>query len=87
MTLESASGEGLELPGLRVEMMGADSLTVKFDLSLTLIEKSYRLEAVMEYNRDLFEAETIKRMLEHLEVLLARDRGRAGSGAWVSCLC
>ena len=46
MILQNAPREMLDLPELRVEMVEADSLTVKFDLSLTLIEKANRVEAV-----------------------------------------
>src|SRR6185369_9022509 len=44
--------------------------TAKFDLSLGLVEAEGRLSGAFEYNRDLFEGATIKRMAGHLEQLL-----------------
>ncbi|MDG1462420.1 MAG: condensation domain-containing protein, partial [Gammaproteobacteria bacterium] len=44
--------------------------TAKFDLSLYVSESSSALSCIFEYNTDLFEANTIERMLNHFEVLL-----------------
>ncbi len=62
----------LELPGLHLEPFGVSGGTAKYDLTLTMAEGSEgRLLAELEYNTDLFEASTIRRMLAHLERLLS----------------
>ncbi len=46
------------------------STTAKFDLSLDVYEKPEGLEVWLEYDRDLFAAETAERMLTQWEILL-----------------
>ena len=59
------------LPGLALQPMDIKSPSAKFDLLLFMIEtENDGLSAMMEYNSDLFEPETITRMLSHLQVLL-----------------
>ncbi len=55
----------LDLQGLDI-----DTGTAKFDLTLSLSESKEGFRGAIEYNYDLFEPETIARMLEHLQVLL-----------------
>ncbi|HLG64306.1 MAG TPA: amino acid adenylation domain-containing protein [Ktedonosporobacter sp.] len=55
----------LDLQGLDI-----DTGTAKFDLTLSLSESKEGFRGAIEYNCDLFEPETIARMLEHLRVLL-----------------
>jgi amino acid adenylation domain-containing protein len=45
--------------------------TAKFDLTLFLFEEGDRLRGSLEYNSDVFEAATIRRLLGHFETLLA----------------
>jgi len=45
--------------------------TAKFDLTLELAEGPDGLQGVLEYNRDLFERPTARRLVRHLETLLA----------------
>ncbi|MBA2682591.1 MAG: amino acid adenylation domain-containing protein [Ktedonobacteraceae bacterium] len=59
-----------EQPGLSLEPLGIGSGTAKFDLSFDLLETPAGIEGVMEYNTDLFEATTIKRMLSHYIAIL-----------------
>lgn len=59
-----------EFPGLRSSSIDIDSRTAKFDLSLSITQGANELTVAMEYNTDLFDAETIMRMLEHLRMLL-----------------
>lgn len=61
----------LELAGLKVSTLPAHSGTAKFDLTLSLTETADGLAGFVEFNRDLFDADTITRMLEHFETLLA----------------
>lgn len=44
--------------------------TAKFDLTLYVVETSAGLEGNIEYNTDLFNADTIQRMIQHFERLL-----------------
>ncbi|NEP12787.1 MAG: amino acid adenylation domain-containing protein [Symploca sp. SIO2C1] len=61
------------LPNLEVgwyQGAGAE-MTVRFDLELHLWEQGDQIQGFCAYNRDLFEAETIQRMLSHYQNLLA----------------
>jgi amino acid adenylation domain-containing protein len=44
--------------------------TAKFDLTLYLVDNEDNEQLVMEYNSDLFNAGTIRRMLDHFQVVL-----------------
>jgi amino acid adenylation domain-containing protein len=72
--------ETLELPDVTVERVDAGGgTTSKYDLTLFFVERPDSCSAWVEYNTDLFEPATIKRMLGHLQVLLegvARDPER-----------
>ncbi|HEY0019275.1 MAG TPA: amino acid adenylation domain-containing protein [Longimicrobium sp.] len=68
--LLNADRSGGELPGLRVEGLGADMGSAKFDLALSLAADERGIYGAMEYATDLFEARTIQRMLGHLERVL-----------------
>ena len=59
----------VQLPGLSVSRYEVDTATAKFDLTV-FVEKKDGTEIAIEYNRELFDADTIKRMLLHYEVLL-----------------
>ncbi|HEX8559175.1 MAG TPA: amino acid adenylation domain-containing protein, partial [Pyrinomonadaceae bacterium] len=60
----------LELPGLELRDEPRDAVTAKFDLTLSLVEDAGALSGFFEYNTDLFEEATIRRMLGHFGVLL-----------------
>jgi amino acid adenylation domain-containing protein len=60
----------LDLPGLSLTQVPLDSETAKFDLTLSLIEQEEGIMGRLEYSTDLFDDETIKRMLMHFETLL-----------------
>ena len=47
-----------------------DGGTAKFDLTLILNEGPHGLSGTLEYNSDLFDAATIRRMADHLRMLL-----------------
>ncbi|MFD2169286.1 non-ribosomal peptide synthetase [Tumebacillus lipolyticus] len=69
--LQNAPMPEVSLSGMTVKMMGIESKTAKFDLSLFLTEDEHGLEGVFEYNTDLFDAQTIERMGVHYCNLLA----------------
>jgi non-ribosomal peptide synthetase component F len=60
----------LELPDLTLTPLIADSGIAKFDLTLFLEDTKHGLMGALEYNTDLFKADTITRMLGHFQVLL-----------------
>lgn len=68
--LQNAPASELDIPGLRIATVDVDALTAKFDLTLTLSETENGLTASMEYNTDLFSADTIIRMLHHYDLIL-----------------
>ncbi len=68
--LQNQEGHGLELPGLRLVQETATTGASKFDLTLVLQEEGDRLTGMLEYNADLFEAETMRRWTGHFTRLL-----------------
>ncbi len=58
------------MPELSFEPIVVDSGTAKFDLTLTMSESPTGFLGALEYNRDLFEPETIQRMLLHFQRLV-----------------
>ncbi|RYZ32418.1 MAG: non-ribosomal peptide synthetase, partial [Myxococcaceae bacterium] len=58
------------LPGLVLKPMGFEGRTSKFDVSIFFTETPQGLLGAVEYSTDLFEATTVRRMVEHLRVLL-----------------
>ncbi|HVH13182.1 MAG TPA: amino acid adenylation domain-containing protein, partial [Longimicrobium sp.] len=62
-------GETLRLG--TVERLPTGTGATAFDLSLTMVEEADGLRGVVEYRPELFEAATVRRMMEHLAALLA----------------
>ena len=62
----------LELTGLTVTPVVVNNQTAKFDLTLSMVEESGSLEGFFEYNTDLFDPATVKRMSDHFQILLER---------------
>ncbi|MCC5608946.1 amino acid adenylation domain-containing protein [Nostoc sp. CHAB 5834] len=69
--LQNAPMSEIELSGLNLSLLESDSATAKFDLTLFVEETTSGLIGTFEYSTDLFEPETIHRMAEHLQTLLA----------------
>ncbi|HYN21335.1 MAG TPA: amino acid adenylation domain-containing protein, partial [Thermoanaerobaculia bacterium] len=70
--LQNAPVGPLDLPGLTLEAVQAGpGGSVKFDLSLHVATGAGRMAGTWEYNSDLFDAVTVKRMAGHFETLLA----------------
>ena len=80
--LQNAGQETFELPGLKLNSVVAGLKTVKFDLTLEVVESARNTRCTLEYNSDLFDSATIKRMLGHLHTLL--DGITAGAMARLS---
>ncbi|CUS39187.1 Putative Multi-domain non-ribosomal peptide synthetase (fragment) [Candidatus Nitrospira nitrificans] len=68
--LQNAPTAELAVPGLRIATVDVEPLTAKFDLTLTLCETESGLTASMEYNTDLFSADSVMRMLRHYQLIL-----------------
>ncbi|MCB1035290.1 MAG: AMP-binding protein, partial [Acidobacteria bacterium] len=57
-------------PGLRTALRAAEITTAKLDLSLNLMEVEDGLRCALEYNTDLFTADTVERLSRHWVGLL-----------------
>jgi amino acid adenylation domain-containing protein len=62
--------ESLRLPGIAVTPIEVETGTAKFDLTFTIVRSATGLNCCAEYNTDLFDQGTIRRMLGHYERLL-----------------
>ncbi|NET09553.1 MAG: amino acid adenylation domain-containing protein, partial [Symploca sp. SIO2B6] len=60
----------LNLTGLKLSPLTVESQTSKFDLTLVMEKRADVLVGVWEYNTDLFDASTIKRITGHFITLL-----------------
>lgn len=69
-TLQNAPQEKLSLVDLTLSPLEVENRTAKLDLALFMWEKGNELHGGAEYNTDLFDASTIKRLLEHFQNLL-----------------
>lgn len=63
--LQNAQTQQLQLSGLSISPLDVNSATAKFDITIELWEKPEGLYGYLEYNTDLFEKETITRMIQH----------------------
>ena len=59
-----------ELPGLNLENVSFERGRAKFDLGLFMSTSEQGLDVSFEYSSDLFDPETVERMLGHLRTLL-----------------
>ena len=68
--LQNAPMAPPQLSGLTLTPLVPETVTSKFDLTLSMEETNQGLMGRWEYNSDLFEAATIERMSAHFETLL-----------------
>ena len=68
--LQNAPIQPLTIKDLSWSPITSDSGTAKFDLTLSMSETENGLIGSFEYNRDLFTASTIERMIGHWQILL-----------------
>src|SRR5207237_1969420 len=59
------------LPNLQLTPLEVENATAKFDLTLSITDNKENLRQAWEFNRDLFESATIRRMIAHFQTLLA----------------
>src|SRR5207249_12144989 len=68
--LQNAPMPILEISGLTINLLEFNRNVARLDLTLSITETEEGLQASLEYNRDLFDEATIRRMLGHFERLL-----------------
>jgi len=68
--LQNAPREALEFAGLTMSSVKIDSTKAKFDLTLSIQNEGEGLRGSLQYSSDLFNLETITRMLGHFRNLL-----------------
>jgi len=66
----SREGATLNLGGLTIESMALEQGVAPFDLTMMAVESGSGLAASLGYNIDLFEADTIQRILQHYLMIL-----------------
>ncbi|WP_343073363.1 non-ribosomal peptide synthase/polyketide synthase [Pyxidicoccus fallax] len=71
LVLQDATPAPLRLPGLSLESALGDTGATKLDLTLSATDTGSGLELLCEYATDLFDEDTVGRMLEQLGTLLA----------------
>ncbi|MCA1566176.1 MAG: amino acid adenylation domain-containing protein [Acidobacteria bacterium] len=77
-SLQTAT-EVLEVPGLSMRRLTVDNSTSVFDLGLNMKETDQGLSGTMEYSTDLFNPDTINRMLDAFETLLGNIVANPGA--------
>src|SRR5262249_40222723 len=68
--LQNASDQRLELPGLRLSPYQSSSAASQFDMTMIVAETAQGFVAALEYQADLFDDASIRRMLSHFSILL-----------------
>ena len=68
--LQNAPMPALELSGLTITPLHIDSGIARFDLLMNVVERDGRLDLILEYNVDLWDDETIARLLGHYREIL-----------------
>jgi len=67
---QNISTEALNLSGLKISSFPIQSVTTKFDLTLVMYESGEQLHGLLEYNTNLFNADTIQRIIGHFQILV-----------------
>ncbi|MEM7552754.1 MAG: amino acid adenylation domain-containing protein, partial [Cyanobacteria bacterium P01_A01_bin.84] len=70
--LQNAPIGKVELPGVTLSQLEQDTTVAKFDLTLSMTETDQGLVGEWEYNTDLFDKQTIERMVAHFQNLLEK---------------
>lgn len=69
--LSGTPGASMYLGDLKLEAIPLEHLAAQYDVTLSIMDDGESLSACWQYNRDMFERTTIKRMNGHLQTLLA----------------
>ncbi|MBZ5523304.1 MAG: amino acid adenylation domain-containing protein [Acidobacteriia bacterium] len=86
LVLQNIEQQELQISGLRLIPFASEPGAVKFDLTLSFSEQADTIEGQLLYARDLYEPETMKRLLGHLQVTLERMAGNPESRTDELCL-
>jgi len=70
LTMQDALPVALELGGTRAEPVELDASSTKFDLTFLVTDTPEGIEIALWYRTELFRAESVRRLLGHLETLL-----------------
>ena len=70
MPIRTSPSASFEMSNLTLTSIDVDPETSKFDLTMSVNETDQGLMVMMEYNTDLFNQDTIIRMLGHFQILL-----------------
>lgn len=70
-SLQPAPNDALNLAGIAWHVLPVQHSTSLFDLSMNLYEMQEKLVGVVEYDIDLYESETITRLVGHYQQILA----------------
>jgi amino acid adenylation domain-containing protein/FkbM family methyltransferase len=77
--MQNVPAGGLQLPGVRVSALEPEQTPAKFDLTVFLEETAGGIAGSVVYSTDLFDGDTVARLLRHYATLLtaaAADAGR-----------
>ncbi|MGW2962974.1 non-ribosomal peptide synthetase [Streptomyces sp. NPDC001220] len=66
----------LRLPGVSVRSLPVEADTARFDLDVTVVTQGRRMEVLISYATELFEAATVARFAEHYRRILAHAVAR-----------
>ncbi|HLM69641.1 MAG TPA: AMP-binding protein, partial [Longimicrobium sp.] len=69
--LQNMGEVALRLEGIDVEPLPVERGTARFDLALALVEHADGIQVIAEYATDLFDRDTVDRMLGHFGALLS----------------
>ncbi|WP_164020351.1 non-ribosomal peptide synthetase, partial [Pyxidicoccus trucidator] len=70
LVLQNTPITELKLPGLAFRGVEGNTGAAKFDLTLAINETPEGLACICDYSTDLYDTDTMARMIEHLQVLL-----------------
>jgi amino acid adenylation domain-containing protein len=68
--LQNVPEAQVALPGLKVECINVATPAAKFDLTFSVFDTPAGLRLFAQFDTDLFDESTIRRMMEHFELLL-----------------
>ncbi|HEX7314775.1 MAG TPA: amino acid adenylation domain-containing protein [Pyrinomonadaceae bacterium] len=68
--LQNTQRTTIRMGGVELRPLNSDTAASKFDLTLAMFEEAGVLNGVFEYNTDLFDAATVRRLASHFQTLL-----------------
>uniref|UniRef100_UPI001CF02A4C non-ribosomal peptide synthetase n=1 Tax=Paenibacillus sp. BJ-4 TaxID=2878097 RepID=UPI001CF02A4C len=71
MVVQTVPSSLPDLPGLKFSKVSSIGTSSKFDMTLYVEETGSGLSVLLEYSKDLFDAETVERLLGHYKTILA----------------